>query len=100
VRAPCQFQRAAGVILADELRSFETSFAAEGNAPRVGGLFRQLALIPIQLDVYWGDQTWEEMNTAFLRVALPERPDSGGLPKRREPSLRRAATTACFSLPG
>ncbi|MGA3043396.1 MAG: thiol-disulfide isomerase [Bryobacteraceae bacterium] len=22
-------------------------------------------------DVYWGDQTWEEMNVAFMRVALP-----------------------------
>jgi hypothetical protein len=22
-------------------------------------------------DVYWGDQTWEEMNMAFMRVALP-----------------------------
>ena len=24
-----------------------------------------------KVDVYWGDQTWEEMNVAFMRVALP-----------------------------
>jgi hypothetical protein len=23
------------------------------------------------VDVYWGDQTWEEMNIAFMRVGLP-----------------------------
>jgi hypothetical protein len=37
------------------------------------------------VDVYWGEQTWEEMNMAFLRVALPPglRPVDVAIPPRK-----------------